>query len=85
MLIFFKVRIQFLNEQSRSTQLWYLIEAKSVCTNQVVGTWKLAPHSTTTDTIYCFNRDDVSVDALVIFTIINKIFINKIVLHNRKS
>ena len=50
--------MQFLNEQAQSTQLWYLLEAKSVCTNQVVGTWKLT-HHTTTDTIYCFNRDDV--------------------------
>ena len=51
--------MQFVNEQANSSQLWYLLEAKSVCTNQVVGSWKLVQHLTT-DTIYCFDRDDVS-------------------------
>ncbi len=53
------MRIQFLNNQAQSSQLWYLLEAKSVCTNQVVGSWRLLQQKTT-DTIYCFNRDDVS-------------------------
>jgi hypothetical protein len=34
------------------------MEAKSVCTNQVLGQWKLT-QEITTDTIFCYNKDDV--------------------------
>ncbi|CAF0707330.1 unnamed protein product [Brachionus calyciflorus] len=51
------IRINFMNSQANSNQLWYLLVAKSVCTNSVVGSWRLV-QSATTDTIYCYNRDD---------------------------
>lgn len=53
------VRLQFMNNLTQSTQLWYLLEAKSVCTNQVVGAWKLT-QQLTMDTIYCYDPEDVS-------------------------
>jgi hypothetical protein len=52
------VRVQFQNRVANSAQLWYLIEAKSICTDQVVGQWKLTRESSM-DTIFCFDRDDV--------------------------
>ena len=55
----FQVRIHFSPKHVRSEQLWYLLEAKSVCTNQVVGSWRLI-QTQTTDLINCFSRDDVS-------------------------
>lgn len=58
LLFLILVRIEFLNQLAESNQLWYLLEAKSACTNQVVGSWKLIKQPTT-DTIYCYNRDDV--------------------------
>ena len=60
------MRIQFLNQQAQSAQLWYLLEAKTVCKNEVVGTWRLTQQQTT-DTIYCFNRDDVSTQFFLLF------------------
>jgi hypothetical protein len=53
------VRLQFMNNLTQSTQLWYLLEAKSACTNQVVGAWKLT-QQLTMDTIYCYDPEDVS-------------------------
>ncbi|RNA14703.1 hypothetical protein BpHYR1_030441 [Brachionus plicatilis] len=52
-----KIRINFMNRQADSNQLWYLLVAKNSCTNSVVGSWRLV-QSATTDTIYCYNRDD---------------------------
>ena len=53
------VRLQFMNNLTQSTQLWYLLEATSACTNQVVGAWKLT-QQLTMDTIYCYDPEDVS-------------------------
>lgn len=59
-----------MNQQADSNQLWYLLVAKNACTNSVVGSWRLV-QSATTDTIYCYNRDDVS------SLFINRIYCNK--------